>query len=118
MRKKPTEMKAPEGKPYDIVEQKIQEAAREPFLPGIRDGYYGFRRRWLDGEIDAKALGLKSSLKPEEAAIAIAGKAQEQRNEAQKERDEIKKVAAMLLKENWKLVEEIGELKQKLEDRR
>jgi len=115
MRKKPTEMKTPEGEPSEIVEGMIKDAAREPYLPGIRDGWHSFKRSWLDGDIDAKALGLRSSLSPEEAAVAIAGKAQRQRNEAQKERDNIKKVAAMLLEENWKLIEENAELKKRLE---
>ncbi len=116
MRKKPTEMETPEGTPSDIVERKIQEAAREPYLPGIRDGYHSFRRSWLDGDIDAKVLGLKPSLTPEEAAIAIAGKAQGQRNEAQRERDKLKRAVSMLVGENWKLIEENAELKRKLEN--
>ena len=115
MRKRPTEMEVPEGKPSEHVERLIKEAAREPYLPGIRDGWQSFKNKWLDGDIDAKALGLKSKLSPEEAAIAIAGKAQGQRNEAQRERDKLKRAVSMLVGENWKLIEENAELKRKLE---
>ena len=110
--KRPTEMKAKEEKPSVVVEKKIKEAAMQPFIPGIRDGWHGFKNRWQDGDIDAKSLGIKPTLSPEEAAIAIAGKAQEQR-EIWKEKSrlleqanqELRRENALLRRRNRRLEE-------------
>jgi hypothetical protein len=107
MVRKPIEMKTPDEKPSEIVDRKIRDAAREPFLPGIRDGFQSFKNKWLEGDIDAKALGLSSKLSPEEAAIAIAGKAQEARDHWRakaealgQENIELKKANALLQRRN------------------
>lgn len=100
MSKKPTEMKTPEEKPSEVVEHMIRDAAREPYLPGIRDGWQSFKNRWVDGDIDAKALGLRSRLSPEEAAIAIAGKAQEQREHWKARAEALEQANIKLRQEN------------------
>lgn len=99
-RKRPTELKTPEKEPSEVVERMIEDAAKEPYLPGIRDGYQSFKNKWLDGEINAKALGLKPSLSPEEAAIAIAGKAQEQREHWRSRAEALEQMNIELRKEN------------------
>lgn len=99
MHKKPVEMKASEKEPSEVVEAKIRDAAKEPFLPGIRDAWQSFKNKWPN-DIDAKALGLKSKLSPEEAAIAIAGKAQEDRDMWKGRAIELAQANQVLRKEN------------------
>lgn len=105
MKKRPTEISNPKDTPSEVVEMKIRDAAMEPYKDAIAKGYQGFRNRWNDGEIDIP--GISKRLTPEEAAIAITGKAQEQRNEA-------RKIAFALLKENQKLMKENTLLKRRL----
>lgn len=105
MKKRPTEISNPKDTPSEVVEMKIRDAAMEPYKDAIAKGYQGFRNRWNDGEIDIP--GISKRLTPEEAAIAITGKAQEQRNEA-------RKIAFALLKENQKLRNEKILLKRRL----